>query len=196
MHRPPGFLFFVALFSASGLAHADQIITFSFTATLATPIANQTSVTGQFSLDQTIGEVSDFSFFTPIGLIAPTNYGEVAGDAVSPNGLLVDLSFFENTAVPSGYLDLVFPGELRSFSGGPLYTGPIFSYPFGPYRYADLNCQAVSAACSPVGFSYFTSGSATPILVAAPEPTPLAFFSCALASCWGWHLKRSCGQKR
>ncbi|MBV9033992.1 MAG: hypothetical protein JO182_05820, partial [Acidobacteriaceae bacterium] len=58
MLRLPGVFSFLALLWAAGLAHADSIATFAFTGTLETPLANQTSVTGQFTVDLTTRAVN------------------------------------------------------------------------------------------------------------------------------------------
>lgn len=79
-------LFFLALVSTSRLAQADTINTFSFTGTLATPIANQTSVTGQFVFDASIGSVPTFSFLTPVGLIESNRHNSVTGGGIALNG--------------------------------------------------------------------------------------------------------------
>lgn len=198
MHRSPTVLFLIALLSASGIAQADPINTFSFTGTLERSFANQTAVTGQFSVNPSTLVVTDYSFTTPIGILDPTHNTPNPLLSIGPNLLGKVLAIFSVgplTESDSGVLLLAFPGtvtttdnpleRIYSFSGGPLYTGPIEGIKF---YYSDLDCVR---GCGPTGYiSEFTSGSATLISAATPEPMTFTLFGCALLFCLGRHLKQ------
>lgn len=188
MHRPSTVLFLIALLSASGLAQADSINTFSFTGILATPIANQTLVTGQFVFDASVGSVPGFSFLTPVGLIDSNRYIAGPGVNLAMNGFsLLSIVFYENNnplAPPA--LWLAFPGDTRNFSGGALYTGLVAARGFGYVPFSRVACTPENLACSPLADSLFANGYAS-LVTSTPEPTTFALFSCTLVFCLGRH---------
>jgi hypothetical protein len=191
----------LALFAVNA-AHANPIITYFFNGTLATSINNQTSVTGQFTVDEATNLISDFSFQTPVGIIDNTHYrsGYIGVQpSPDPNGAVwapAFVSIGNSPPFPEAYLALDFSGAngTRSFRGGPLYTGPVYDYPFEESVHTALSCPAQDPVCSPAAFSFFMSGSASPAAV-TPEPATLSLLSCALAVAVGANRRQTLKEK-
>jgi hypothetical protein len=157
----------LGLWLAAGAASAADIIhTYDFSGTLANPVAGGTSVTGQFTLDQTTGALSAYSFNTPLGVFDTSGAVASYSPALSP-----PTDFIEIYLLPNGgeYLWLVFQTDLASFSGGSLYTGPVSIS--GGGLASGLGCFSGPPDCETPGGSPFVSGEAT---LAVPEPASWA----------------------
>jgi PEP-CTERM motif len=158
-----------AMSLAAGAARAADVINaYNFSGTLANPINGGTSVTGHFTLDQTSGALSAYSFDTPFGVI--NSYGLVVtySPAVSPA-----TDFVVITLNPNAFesLNLWFQTDLASFSGSSFYTGPV--HIVGGTGASGLDCFDPASCGRLIGNSGFASGAAT-IAAAVPEPATWA----------------------
>jgi hypothetical protein len=151
--------------ATAGAGHADDVQTYAFTGTLANPLpaTSGTSVSGQFTLDQTTGTLVNLAFETPLGAVDST--GAFFGlQSLSPADNPAADFFYMYDSAASGGVALLFESSVASFSGGPLYTGPVIA--LGGEYDSSLICQG-PALCSGASVN-FSSGEAT--LMGVPEP--------------------------
>lgn len=166
------------LFLIPGKAHADSVVMYDFSGTLATPIGGSTSVTGTFSLDTTTSTITTFNFTSPIGSFTTGNSTSNFFAYTPANSPKQDfLQFAFDNPTNDGVLLLLFQSSVASFNAStPLYTSALEPGMFSPAEYSlifcDVNCT---------GQSFFTSGSASPAPVtpptSAPEPSSLLMLS-------------------
>lgn len=158
-------------------ARADVIETFDFSGTLSNAIGGSSSVTGQFTVDETSSKITAFDFSIPGGTVTAPDWSPSATNfvATSPSGTFAVFVFVTNNLSTLG---LVFDGPVASFGGGPLYTGRIAAG--GGSSGAGLGCFPPDA-CT-MGVSGFSSGTATLVTNVSnvPEPTTLSLFGAAL----------------
>ena len=103
------------------MARADVVTRWDFTGTLTASFDGSDTVSGAFTLDQTIGAVTAFDFTIPGGTITPSGWGASAYnfDSTSPSGTFMEVDF---TTPNTSVLALLFGGPIASFAGGPLVT--------------------------------------------------------------------------
>ena len=154
---------------AAAAGRADMLESFNFTGTLATPDMGDSTVTGSFTLDTSgAGSVTAFDFSTPIGTISQSaGWASSVTEylpAISPPADIVEI-FFKG----EGGMALLFETSLAPFSGSTFYTGQVQLSPMASYV-SSIACNiGPEGGCGLYG-SLFTSGSATPVSTAAPEP--------------------------
>jgi hypothetical protein len=158
-----------------------DVVTYSFTGTLATPIIGSTTVFGQFTLDTSgTGSITAFDFTAPLAEINAANNWSATVltwvPAVSPNVDVVLLEF--SRGFPQGLL-LYFESDLSTFSSSSLLVGPITrTTSEGPSPGSEYIFNCFPAPCSgtlggtPFGGALFSSGA----VVATPEPSSLMLF--------------------
>ena len=167
-------LAFIPLCASLGVARADIDQTFNFSGTLSQTINGSSSVKGQFTIDFTNDSVTAFDFNTPYGNMDGTS---VAGNNFSgwgaqilefqptnPGPTFTELAFKyyagSSPLLNHPIMDLLFESPLSAFSGSSFY-------PQGQEGDSVLDCLQCSTIMS---ITFFSSGSATPVLSAVPEP--------------------------
>ena len=165
-------LAFIPAGMSLGVARADIDQTFNFSGVLMQPIGG--NVTGQFTIDFTTGSVAAFDFSTPYGNMDGTSLvgNNFSGwgaqifefQPTNPGPTFTELEFryWEGGSPdPNTHpiMDLLFESPLSAFSGSSFY-------PQGQDGSSVLDCLA----CSNTPITVFSSGSATPVLSAVPEP--------------------------
>ena len=112
-------------------AEADAITTWQFSGTLASNIFGGTSVTGDFTVDETAGTFLQFNFSTPLGTVSSANGSAqvFSGSATSPFvGPLVHIDFLmtDTTVFPirrTFTVDLGLTFDSPLIAVGTLVTG-------------------------------------------------------------------------
>ena len=158
-------------------ARADVIDTFDFSGTLSNSIGGSSSVTGQFTVDETSSTITAFDFAIPGGTVTAPNWSPIATNfnATSPSGTFAEFVF--NTLAPST-LGLIFDGPVASFGGGSLHTAEVIASGSGIGAF--LSCSSQDACTA--GGSAFSSGTATLVsnVSNVPEPATLSLLGAAL----------------
>jgi len=162
----------IVALSAVTTAQATPI-TYSFSGTLTSTLNGSNTVAGTFTLDAATASLTDWSLTGPLGTFnqADSNYSIAQWTpAISPNANFVGLSFGDLTG--NNHLWLRFETTLGAFDGSTFYTGSII-VPGGSTG-SEYFCGPIpGGACSGPGNSPFSSGSATPVAAAVPEPASM-----------------------
>jgi hypothetical protein len=163
----------LSLWLAADAARATDIIkSYDFSGTLKKVVDGGTSVTGEFTLDQTNGTLITYSFDSPLGMLDPGDSSAgivIYSPAESP---AADFVLIEaDTPGDGDKLVILFQTDLSSFSGSSFYTGTVSIR--GGALTSNVFCSGppFSFACGGTSGSEFTSGEATPVV---PEPATWA----------------------
>jgi hypothetical protein len=167
---PVGVAIGLGLWLAAGAASADIVKTYDFTGTLANLVNGGTSVTGEFTLDQTTGTLGDYSFDTPAGVLdAADTVAAIATFSPAESPAVDFTELYANSTDTHVNFFLVFQTDLSSLSGSSFYIGPVNV--LGGTAESGLTCQGLPECGNAVEASVFTSGEAT---LALPEPATWA----------------------
>ena len=163
----------LATLGFAAVAHASPI-TYNFSAVLAQSFNGSNTVSGTFTLDAAIPQVTDWSFNEPFGTFDSTNSTSsiLQLAATSPNANFVGLIFSETGT--NNLLRLWFETTLATFDASSFYPGTISSPTLGTF--STLFCAPITPteACSgtTVNQALFLNPQPTP----TPEPASMLLF--------------------